>query len=108
LVSVVPSRWYENQPLAVLESFACGVPVVATKLGGLPDLIGDGATGRLVPHDDVAALAAALTELANDPAKTHSKGRRARVLAENRFSPESHLEAITAVYHESQRKTVSV
>jgi glycosyltransferase involved in cell wall biosynthesis len=108
LVSVVPSRWYENQPLSVLESFASAVPVIGSRLGGLPDLIQDGKTGRLVPHDDVPALAAALTELAADPVSAHAMGGRARALAESRFSPETHMSAVTNVYRESQREVVSV
>ena len=60
-VVVVPSRWYENQPMVVLEALARGVPVVGSDLGGMPELIEPGATGELVPANDPPALAAALT-----------------------------------------------
>ncbi len=59
-VVAVPSRWHENQPMAVLEAFACGVPVVTTDLGGLPELVEPGRDGQVVPDGDPAALAAAL------------------------------------------------
>lgn len=108
LVSVVPSRWYENQPLSVLESFACGVPVVGTRLGGLPDLISDGETGRLVPHDDPAALATALSELVDHPSEAHRMGQAARVLAERRFSPETHMEAVDKAYLASRREVMAI
>ena len=54
-VSAVPSRWLENQPLSVLEAFASGVPVVASALGGLNDLVTPGLDGELVAADDPAA-----------------------------------------------------
>src|SRR6202049_2116707 len=60
-VVVVPSRWYENQPMVVLEALARGVPVIGSALGGMPELIEPGVTGELVPENDPQALAAALT-----------------------------------------------
>jgi glycosyltransferase involved in cell wall biosynthesis len=97
-VCVVPSRWHENQPLAVLEAFACGVAVVATALGGLPDLIADGRTGRLVTHEDPKALVEALRPLVTDAAEAHRWGRAARQVAEERFAPARHLAGVLSAY----------
>lgn len=58
--SVIPSRWYENAPMAALESLAVGVPVVGSDIGGLPELIVPGRTGEIAAPDDPAALLAAL------------------------------------------------
>jgi glycosyltransferase involved in cell wall biosynthesis len=98
VATVVPSRWHENQPLAVLESFGAAVPVVSTDLGGLPELVRDGVEGHTVPHNDAAALAAALGELSADPDRAFAMGRaaRERVLAD--FSTEAHLRGIGAAY----------
>jgi glycosyltransferase involved in cell wall biosynthesis len=60
---VVPSVWWENSPLILLEALAAGVPVVASRIGGVPELIEDGRSGRLVPPADDVALAAALGEV---------------------------------------------
>ncbi len=49
--AVVPSRWHENQPMAILESYAAQVPVVVTNLGGMPELVHDGIDGLVVPHE---------------------------------------------------------
>ena len=66
-VLVVPSRWLENSPLVIHEAFMARVPVVASAIGGIPDLLGDGAHGVLVPPDDPVALAGALRELLQAP-----------------------------------------
>lgn len=105
VAAVVPARWHENQPLAVLEAFASGVPVVATTLGGLPDLITDGEVGRLVPPDDVDALARTLGDLLADPDAAAAMGRAARARAEDRFSPHVHLRALDGHYADALGRT---
>lgn len=95
---VLPSRCHENQPLAVLEAFACGVPVVSTDLGGLPELVRPGETGDLVPVNDSAALASAITKVLTNPDEALAMGRRARLLVEEQFSPAGHLAALDAHY----------
>jgi glycosyltransferase involved in cell wall biosynthesis len=64
---VVPSRWYENTPFVVLEAFAAGVPVVASDLGGLSELVRDGENGFLFPAGDVVALARILERCLQEP-----------------------------------------
>jgi glycosyltransferase involved in cell wall biosynthesis len=73
----------EAQPAVLLEAGACERPVVATAVGGVPAMVEDGTTGRLVPSGDVAALAAALGDLLADPSGRRAAGvaARARVLA---------------------------
>lgn len=97
-VVVAPSRWYENQPMVVLEAFGCARPVVASDLGGMPELITDGVSGRLVRHDDPAALADALTELATDPVRAHQMGVAAHRGAVDRFAIDRHLERLDQAY----------
>lgn len=62
----VPSRWLETGPLVVLEAFAAGTPVLGSRLGGIGELVTDGADGILLPADDPAAWAAAVGALAGD------------------------------------------
>lgn len=62
-VLVLPSVWWENSPLTVLEALAAGVPVVASAIGGLPELVADGDTGLLVPPSDPAALRQAIDDV---------------------------------------------
>lgn len=66
-VLVVPSVWYENAPLVISEAFACGVPVVASRLGGMAEMVDDGRNGRLFEHGSAEDLARVLLELIEQP-----------------------------------------
>jgi glycosyltransferase involved in cell wall biosynthesis len=85
-VFVLPSR-FEGQPMGVLEAMGQGVPVVATRVGGVPDVVHDGADGLLVPVDDATALAGALAGLLRDPARRVAMGRAAWATARARHAP---------------------
>jgi len=100
----VPSRWYENQPMIVLEAFACGVPVVASQLGGLPELIEPGVDGALVPANDPLALAGALRDVLGDPGRAVSMGAAARAKVEERFQTATHLARLDELYSEATRR----
>jgi glycosyltransferase involved in cell wall biosynthesis len=97
-VAVVPSLWFENAPLAVLEPMSMGVPVIATALGGIPELVSDGETGLLVPPGDVDSLAAALSRAKDEPELMASLGERAREETLRRFSPDTHVASLERLY----------
>jgi glycosyltransferase involved in cell wall biosynthesis len=80
-IFVLPS-YLEGQPLAIIEAMAAGVPVVATSIGAVPDLIRDGVEGRVVEPGDVEQLASALAELIGDPALRTRMAAAARHRAE--------------------------
>lgn len=98
-VVVVPSEWYENCPMSVLEAMAHGKPVVASRMGGLPELVADGETGLLFQSGDVAELRAHLERLMADPAQRTQMGRRARQRAEDEFSIVGHNARLLDLYH---------
>lgn len=100
-VAALPARWYENQPLSVLDAFACGVPVVGTNLGGIPELIEDRVDGYLVPPDDPAQLADRLRAVADFSGSSYEMGLSGRRKVEEQFSVERHLASIEGAYAEA-------
>ena len=99
-VVVVPSTQPDPLPNAALESTAAGCCVVAAAHGGLPEIIGDDRTGRLVAPRDPHALAAVLTELAADPAQRERLGAAAAADVGERFSAARLLHRTQALYDE--------
>ncbi len=96
-VVVVPSR-SEGQGLVALEAMALGVPVVASRVGGLPEVVSNGVTGLLTMPDDPDALAEAVIALARDSELRTSLGWEGRKRAEDAFSIEAMLNRISALY----------
>jgi glycosyltransferase involved in cell wall biosynthesis len=94
------SSHMEGLGTIVLDAMAFGRPVVATAAGGLPESVADGVTGRLVPVRDRAALARALLELLDDPARARALGEAGRRRFEERFSAERMVRETLAVYKE--------
>jgi len=78
----------DNQPVSVLEAFACGLPVVSTGCGDLAALARHGETGLVVPPEDPAAMAEAATRLLKDPEAAVRMARRAREVAEEHSWPQ--------------------
>lgn len=99
-VVAVPSTQPDPFPNAALEAAAAGCCVVAANHGGLPEMLDDGVTGRLVTPGDPAALAAALAELRNDPVARERLGAAAATTIRARFSPSLLLERTQALYDE--------
>ncbi len=96
--AVVPSEWAENAPMAVLEPMVLGRPVIATRMGGIPEQVRDGVDGVIIPHGNPVELAAALRVLAEDPALADRLGRSARERAITRFDPGVHTRDLVDIY----------
>ncbi len=96
-VVVMPSL-QEGLGVAVLEALAAARPVIASRVGGLPEVLGEGAAGVLVPPGDGAALAAAIDGLLRDPARARALGAAGRERVRSRFSMATMAEATLALY----------
>ncbi len=98
-VFVLPSE-SEGFGRVLVEAMAMGRPVVATNVGGIPDIVLDGETGLLVEPADPAALASAVGALLDEPARAARLGAAGRARAESTFSLGAHVDAVERVYDE--------
>ena len=96
-IALVPSVWQDAFPLAVMEAMALGLPVIGTRVGGVPEMIEDGVTGVLVPPGDESALAAAMIRLLQAPAERARLARAARQRVLERFAPATQVMALVGL-----------
>jgi glycosyltransferase involved in cell wall biosynthesis len=89
---------FEGGPLSVMEYMAAGLPVVATRVGGLPELVRDGETGVLVPARDPRALALALAELLDDPVRRRELGAAGRELVRSDYGIDAWVASLESLY----------
>lgn len=103
LFVVVPSLWLENMPNTVLESYAFGKPVVASDIGGIPEIVKDKKTGLLFNPGDSNDLAGKIRLLWNNPELAGKLGREGLKTVKNKFNPEVHYKKIMTIYNHLAR-----
>jgi glycosyltransferase involved in cell wall biosynthesis len=96
-VFVIPSL-QDNLPNTVLESMACGTPVIGFAVGGISDMIRDGRTGLLVPPQDVAGLRNAMVRLIRDSSARVSMSEESRRIAVDEYSRELQVQRYSELY----------
>lgn len=101
LALVLPSIWYENMPRTLVEAFACGLPVLASRLGALADLVTDGVTGLLFAPGDAADLAAKLQWAVDHPEAMARMGGNARRAYEASYTGERNHALLLNIYREA-------
>ena len=94
----------EGSPYVLLEAMAAGVPIVATAVGGVPEMLSDGESATLVPPGDSAAMAAAMGRLLKDEDLSRRLVTNASDLAANRFSPETYVRSLVNIYSDIRRQ----
>ncbi|HET9855288.1 MAG TPA: glycosyltransferase [Methylomirabilota bacterium] len=90
----------EGVPQALLQAFATGVPVVASRIGGIPEIVAHGETGLLVESESVEGLAAGIERVLDDPEGAGQRARAARALVEARFSHIQAIDRLLQIYDE--------
>jgi len=96
-VFVLPSRW-EAFPITILEAMAAGLPVIATAVSGVPEMVLDGETGWLVPPDDALALVYKINDVIDDKGKLNAIGNKGQKHVKQYFSRVEMIKKLTKVY----------
>jgi len=106
-VLVFPSEWYEGMPMAIVEAFACGVPCVAARLGGMREMIEDGVNGLLFAPGDPDELAAKLRWAFEHEAELAAIGRAARAEYEARYTAATNCARLLEIYRQAIEHSAS-
>lgn len=101
---VLPSEWYENCPMTVIEAFAFGKPVIGSRIGGIPELVRDGETGFTFEPKNAQDLRAKMMKLTAQRDMVHEMGRNARSFVEKRLDAASHYERLMEIYHAAKER----
>jgi len=95
---ILPSECYENAPLAILEAFAHSKAVIASNIGGIPEMVKDGETGLLFEAGNYKQLGEKIKALLLDKEKAIKMGIKGKLMVEKEFSPELHYTRLISVY----------
>jgi len=95
---IIPSEWPENFPISILEAFSLGKPVIASNIGGLPELVQNNQTGLLFEPGNYIDLKNKIEQLLNNPLKIQKMGKIAQEAIKNNYSSEIHYKKIIKIY----------
>lgn len=96
---VLPSEWYENASISILEAYACGKPVIGARIGGIPEMVSEGETGWLFDSGSVDELTERLAQVETWPiAEIAVMGQQARRRVEERFNKELYVDRMRNLY----------
>jgi len=101
---IVPSIWYENYPMSVIESFACSTPVLGARMGGIPELVKNGETGFTFAAHDAKKLAKLMQKIYNNNDMIKTMGGNARAFVEQNNSFDAYYERLMTVYQRAYAK----
>jgi glycosyltransferase involved in cell wall biosynthesis len=98
IASIIPSKWFEVFGLTAIETFACGRPVIGSRIGGIQEIIDEGETGFLVPLESSEALSQAMMALIESPELAQHLGKQALKKARRVYAPSLHIARMLALY----------
>ena len=96
---LMPSLW-EGLPLSLVLAMGAGLPVIASRVAGIPEVVKDNVSGLLVKPGDAPQLAAAMVRLLQDDALRSALGRTASEFVRPRFGVDGYVRSVTALYHQ--------
>lgn len=96
---VLPAEWYENAPMSVLEAYACGKPVIGSRIGGIPEMVHEAETGLLFESGDAEDLSVQLRRIADMPdGAVREMGEAARAFVSMTFTEGRYMEEMLSLY----------
>jgi glycosyltransferase involved in cell wall biosynthesis len=95
---VMPSEWYENNPMSVIEAFALSKPVIGSRIGGIPELVRDNETGFTFESGNAEDLSEKIKELLGNTSLLRKMGENARRFVETELNPEKHYQRLMEIY----------
>ncbi|MEP9410023.1 MAG: glycosyltransferase family 4 protein [Candidatus Brocadia sp.] len=98
LAVILPSEWYENNPMSVIEAFALSTPVIGARIGGIPELVKDNETGLTFQPGDAEDLSKKIKIFLDDNSLSGEMGEKARELARREFSAERYYQRLMEIY----------
>ena len=104
---VFPSQWYETFGRVAAEAFACGVPVIATRIGAAAEIVEDGRTGMLFELGNPKDLSEKVVRMWSDPKMTGAMGKEARRVYEAKYTAEKNYRMLISIYEQVVRRTAS-
>jgi glycosyltransferase involved in cell wall biosynthesis len=104
---IVPSEWYENASMVVLEAMAQATPVICSNMGGLPEQVTDGISGLIFPAGNAQALHDCIQRLTEDAALAQQLGHAAQERVQSHFSLDCHGELLLETYRKAMEKTLA-
>jgi len=110
MFTISPSEWYENYPFSIIEAFSLGKPVIASRIGGIPELVKDERTGLMFEPGNSGDLRRKIEYLINKPDKIREMGQDARTFVEKELNAEKHYLRLIEIYEraiESKKLQVS-
>jgi len=98
MFTVLPSECYENNPRSIIEAFALGKSALASRIGGIPELVKDGETGITFEPGNIGDLTEKLIVMLKNPDKVSQMGKSARKMIEKKYNAESHYDNLMKIY----------
>jgi glycosyltransferase involved in cell wall biosynthesis len=100
VVLLVPSLWYEGFPMAIVEALSFGLPIIASRIGGLPEMVLDGHSGLLFEPGDPSALLRALCAFVSDTSRIEVMRQASRAHFDNYYTEQKNYETLIEIYKE--------
>ena len=97
---LVPSLWYEGFPMVIVEALSCGLPIIASRIGGLPEMVQDGHSGLLFEPGDPSALLQALRNFVSDTSGIEAKRQASRDQFDRHYTEQKNYETLVEIYRE--------